>query len=46
MKAVWQDNKEFTNKVCWRMGIKYFKGLAERAKDSNPSYGNRYKDSL
>jgi hypothetical protein len=46
MKAIWQDNKDFTNKVRWRMSIRYFQGLAKRSKESDPLYGNRYKDSL
>lgn len=46
MKGIWQHNRDFDDQVKWRMSIDYFKGLADRAKNSTPKYGNRYKDSL
>lgn len=46
MLRVWQYCPDFNKKVEERFQISYWKGLAQRSKDSVPAYGNRYKDSI
>jgi hypothetical protein len=46
MVAVQQHSATFEAKVEERISISYFKGLAKRARDSDPLYSNRFKDSL
>lgn len=46
MLHVWQDDEDFARKVAKRASLDYIQGLCKRAKESEPPYGNRYKDSL
>jgi hypothetical protein len=46
MIRIWQRSPIFDAEVQKKFAISYFKGLAQRSKDSEPAYGNRYKDSI
>jgi hypothetical protein len=46
MERVWCHSETFQQCVTTKADIRYWKGLAYRAKHSDPPYGNRFKDSL
>lgn len=46
VEHVWTKNQAFDDCVAKRCSINYLKTLATRSMNSDPPYGNRYKDSM